>query len=123
MASWSRTYDYPAFHHVLLAFADVSLVQVKNWQQEMEDLQLEKQIESLRRELEEAKTGAFVKATARMDAMQQDMDDLRGVIVNSQGQVQVCIFICCVNMLMCESCCVLNGSPVAADQQGEHRGD
>lgn len=33
--------------------------------------------------------GAFVKVTARMDAMQQDVDDLRNTVVNAQGQVQV----------------------------------
>ncbi|EDQ90585.1 uncharacterized protein MONBRDRAFT_6973 [Monosiga brevicollis MX1] len=63
--------------------------EVQVWQQDMEDLQLEKQIETLRRELAEAKTGVFVKATARMDNMQKETEDLRAHLVNAQGQIQL----------------------------------
>eukprot|EP00055_Hartaetosiga_balthica_P009760 m.39754 g.39754 ORF g.39754 m.39754 type:complete len:696 (+) comp6884_c1_seq1:207-2294(+) len=59
------------------------------WQKDMEDLQLEKQIEQLRRELDEAKTGVFVKATARMDSMQKETEELRESLTTTQGQVQL----------------------------------
>lgn len=78
---------------------------VFRFQKEMEDMQLEKQIETLRRELEEAKTGTvmlkcsvsnlctcagvFLKATARMDAMQEEANQLKEQINSAQGQVQV----------------------------------
>ena len=62
---------------------------VVRWQKEMEDLQLEKQIEILRRELEEAKTGVFLKATSRMDAMQKDTDELKESLASTAGQVQI----------------------------------
>eukprot|EP00051_Salpingoeca_urceolata_P015737 m.205528 g.205528 ORF g.205528 m.205528 type:complete len:691 (+) comp18488_c0_seq2:247-2319(+) len=62
---------------------------VMKFQQEMEDMQLEKQIEGLRRELEEAKTGVFQKATERMDAIQRDAEELREGMTRTQGQVQV----------------------------------
>jgi len=58
-------------------------------EKEMEDLQLEKQIEQLRRELEEAKTGVFLKATQRMDAMQAETDTIKEQITDTQGSVQV----------------------------------
>jgi len=58
-------------------------------EKEMEDLQLEKQIEQLRRELEEAKTGVFLKATQRMDAMQAETDTIMEQITDTQGSVQV----------------------------------
>eukprot|EP00040_Diaphanoeca_grandis_P031165 m.185994 g.185994 ORF g.185994 m.185994 type:complete len:695 (+) comp32248_c0_seq3:364-2448(+) len=58
-------------------------------EKEMEDLQLEKQIEQLRRELEEAKSGAFMKATARMDVMQEETDQLKESIQLMEGQVQI----------------------------------
>eukprot|EP00730_Choanoeca_flexa_P016536 TRINITY_DN7839_c0_g1_i3.p1 TRINITY_DN7839_c0_g1~~TRINITY_DN7839_c0_g1_i3.p1 ORF type:complete len:675 (+),score=205.44 TRINITY_DN7839_c0_g1_i3:172-2196(+) len=62
---------------------------VLRWQKEMEDLQLEKQIENLRRELEEAKTGVFMKATARMDEMQKETNELRVTVTGAQGLIQV----------------------------------
>ena len=62
---------------------------VLRWQKEMEDLQLEKQIENLRRELEEAKTGVFLKVTQRMDVMQKDSDDMKGRLAETQGLAQV----------------------------------
>ncbi len=55
----------------------------------MEDLQLEKQIDQLRRELEEAKTGVFLKATQRMDAMQEETDTIKEQITDTQGTIQV----------------------------------
>ena len=58
-------------------------------EKEMEDLQLEKQIEQLRRELEEAKTGVFLKATQRMDVMQAETDTLKEQITDTQGTIQV----------------------------------
>lgn len=58
-------------------------------EQEMEDLQLEKQIEQLRRELEEAKQGVFQKAQMRMDAMQAEMDSQKNALSDSQGTIQV----------------------------------
>lgn len=62
---------------------------VEKKQQELEDLQLEKQIENLRRELEEAKTGVFMKATARMDDMQAETDEIKAVMADTQGNVQI----------------------------------
>lgn len=62
---------------------------VMKWQKEMEDLQLERQIENLRRELQEAKTGVFLKATQRMDAMQQDAEDMKATLATTQGVAQV----------------------------------
>jgi len=58
-------------------------------EKEMEDLQLEKQIEQLRRELEEAKTGVFLKATQRMDVMQAETDVIKEQITDTQGTIQV----------------------------------
>jgi centrosome and spindle pole-associated protein 1 len=58
-------------------------------EKEMEDLQLEKQIDQLRRELEEAKTGVFLKATQRMDAMQEETDTIKEQITDTQGTIQV----------------------------------
>lgn len=58
-------------------------------EKELEDLQLEKQIENLRRELEEAKAGVFTKAQARMDEMQADTDALKTQIQDTQGRVQM----------------------------------
>ena len=54
----------------------------------MEDMQLQKQIENLRRELQEAKTGVFLKATERMDVMQLETNELKSLITQTQGQVQ-----------------------------------
>jgi predicted nucleic acid-binding Zn-ribbon protein len=62
---------------------------VLRWQKEMEDLQLERQIENLRRELEEAKTGVFLKATQRMDSMQEETNELREALGSAQGQIHV----------------------------------
>jgi hypothetical protein len=62
---------------------------VQKKQQELEDMQLEKQIEALRRELEEAKTGVFMKATARMDDMQAETDKMKEQVTDTQGRVQV----------------------------------
>ncbi|EGD73122.1 hypothetical protein PTSG_04835 [Salpingoeca rosetta] len=59
------------------------------YQQEMQDMQLEQQIENLKRELEEAKSGVFMKATARMDAMQKETDNIRETLTTTQGQVQL----------------------------------
>jgi centrosome and spindle pole-associated protein 1 len=58
-------------------------------EKEMEDLQLEKQIEQLRRDLEEAKKGVFAKATERMDQMQQETDAMKDTIRDTQGSVQL----------------------------------
>lgn len=62
---------------------------VQKKQQELEDMQLEKQIEALRRELEEAKTGVFMKATARMDEMQGETDKMKEQLTDTQGRVQI----------------------------------
>eukprot|EP00039_Didymoeca_costata_P008895 m.118268 g.118268 ORF g.118268 m.118268 type:complete len:694 (-) comp14276_c0_seq2:1573-3654(-) len=58
-------------------------------EKEMEDLQLEKQIENLRRELEEAKSGVFLKATQRMDEMEKETESLKAQVADAQGNVQV----------------------------------
>lgn len=58
-------------------------------EKELEDLQLEKQIEILRRELEEAKSGVFMKAQARMDEMQAETDGLKTTVQDTQGRVQI----------------------------------
>lgn len=97
--------------------------QVRRWQKEMEDLQLQRQIEKLRQELEEAKSGefvdemdermsrgsppflpywpqfaphflpkiigVFVMATARMDSMQQETNELKDVLTGVQGQMHL----------------------------------
>ena len=82
-------------------------------EKEFEDMQLEKQLDQLRRELAEAKTGwhtfsavaydscfamevihgvagVIVKANARMDVMQKETDELRQTLSETTGQVQVC---------------------------------
>lgn len=58
-------------------------------EKEMEDLQLEKQIEQIRRELEEAKKGVLLKAQQRMDEIEESAENLKAQVTTSQGIIQV----------------------------------
>lgn len=58
-------------------------------EKEMEDLQLEKQIEQIRRELEEAKKGVLLKAQQRMDEIEADNENVKAQVNASQGHIQV----------------------------------
>ena len=54
-------------------------------------LQLEKQIEQIRRELEEAKKGVLLKAQQRMDEIEESANNLKAQVSTSQGIIQVCV--------------------------------
>lgn len=62
---------------------------VHRFVKELEDQQLEKQIESLRRELQEAKSGVLTKANERMDVIQKETEDLKSSLTATQGHVQI----------------------------------